>query len=67
MLLRRAMGALERAGMSPKMARLTFEAVLTQIDVRDILNSVRVPTLVLHRRDEAIPVEFAREIAARIP
>jgi class 3 adenylate cyclase len=67
MLLRRGMGALERAGMSPKMARLTFEAVLTQIDVRDILKSVRVPTLVLHRRDEAIPVEFAREIGARIP
>jgi class 3 adenylate cyclase len=53
--------------MSPKMARLTFEAVLTQVDVRDILGSVRVPTLVLHRKDEAIPVEFAREIAANIP
>jgi class 3 adenylate cyclase len=66
-LLRRGMGALERAGMSPKMARLTFEAVLTQVDVTDILGSVRVPTLVLHRRDEAIPVEFAREIAAQIP
>ena len=64
---RPGMGALERAGMSPKMARLTFEAVLTQVDVRDILSTVRVPTLVLHRRDEAIPVEFAREIAARIP
>ena len=66
-LNRRAMGALERAGMSPKMARLTFEAVLTQVDVRDILASVRVPTLVLHRKNEAIPVEFAREIAAQIP
>jgi class 3 adenylate cyclase len=64
---RTGMGALERAGMSPKMARLTFEAVLTQVDVRDILGSVRVPTLVLHRKDEAIPVEFAREIAAQIP
>jgi class 3 adenylate cyclase len=64
---RPGMGALERAGMSPKMARLTWEAVLTQVDVRDILSSVRVPTLVVHRRDEAIPVEFAREIAAHIP
>ncbi|MFG1934607.1 adenylate/guanylate cyclase domain-containing protein [Mycobacterium sp. NPDC048908] len=64
---RAGMGALERAGMSPKMARLTFEAVLTQVDVTDVLPSVRVPTLVLHRRDEAIPVEFAREIAAQIP
>jgi class 3 adenylate cyclase len=66
-LFRRGMGALERAGMSPKMARLTFEAVLTQVDVSDILGSVRVPTLILHRKDEAIPVEFAREIAAQIP
>jgi pimeloyl-ACP methyl ester carboxylesterase len=66
-LYRRAMGAFERAGMSPKMARLTMEAVLTQVDVRGILGSVRVPTLVLHRKDEAIPIEFAREIASEIP
>jgi pimeloyl-ACP methyl ester carboxylesterase/class 3 adenylate cyclase len=66
-LYRRATGAFERAGMSPKMARLTLEAVLTQVDVRGILGSVRVPTLVLHRKDEAIPVEFGREIAAGIP
>ena len=64
---RPGMGALERAGMSPKMARLTFEAILTQVDVRGILGNVRVPTLVLHRKGEAIPVEFAREIAAQIP
>ena len=66
-LYRRAVGAFERAGMSPKMARLNFDAVLTQVDVRGILGSVRVPTLVLHRKDEAIPVEFGREIAAQIP
>jgi hypothetical protein len=53
--------------MSPHMARLTFEAVLTQENVRDILGSVRIPTLVLHRKDEAIPVEYARETAAKIP
>jgi class 3 adenylate cyclase len=66
-LYRRAVGALERASMSPKMARLTFEAVLTQVDVRDILGSVRVPTLVLHRRDDPLPIEFGREIAAKVP
>jgi class 3 adenylate cyclase len=49
------------------MALLTFDAILTQVDVRDILSSVHVPTLVLHRKDEAIPVEFARELAAKIP
>jgi class 3 adenylate cyclase len=64
---RRAVGALERAGMSPKMARLTGKAILTQVDVRDILSSVHVPTLVLHRKNDAIPVEFARELAAKIP
>jgi pimeloyl-ACP methyl ester carboxylesterase len=66
-LYRRAVGAMERAGMSPKMVRITFEAILTQVDVRDILSSVYVPTLVLHRTDEAIPVEYAREIAAKMP
>jgi pimeloyl-ACP methyl ester carboxylesterase len=60
-------GALERAAMSPRMARLTFEAVLTKARVQDILGSVSVPTLLLHRRDEAIPVEFAREMAEKIP
>jgi class 3 adenylate cyclase/pimeloyl-ACP methyl ester carboxylesterase len=60
-------GALERAAMSPKMARLTFDAVLTKANVQDILKSVSVPTLVLHRTDEAIPLEFAQEIAEKIP
>jgi class 3 adenylate cyclase len=64
---RRAVGALERTGMSPRMALLTWQAHLAQIDVRAILGSVRVPTLVLHRKGEAIPVEFGREIAAAIP
>jgi pimeloyl-ACP methyl ester carboxylesterase len=64
---RSAVGVFERAGMSPKMALLTWAAVLTKIDVRDILGSVGVPTLVLHRKDEAIPVEFARELADNIP
>jgi class 3 adenylate cyclase len=64
---RKAVGALERAGMSPKMALLTFEAILTKVDVRDILSSVHVPTLVLHRKNDAIPIEFGRDLAAKIP
>lgn len=36
-------------------------------DLTDILSSVHVPTLVLHREDEVIPVEFARELAAKMP
>jgi class 3 adenylate cyclase len=35
--------------------------------VRAILGSVRVPTLVLHRRDERIPIEYAHYLAAQIP
>ena len=49
------------------MALLTWQGNLSQIDVRAILGSVRVPTLVLHRKDDEIPVEFGRELAAKIP
>jgi class 3 adenylate cyclase len=38
------------------------------IDVRSILPSVRVPTLVLHRQNDAlVPVEQGRQLAVRIP
>jgi pimeloyl-ACP methyl ester carboxylesterase len=38
------------------------------IDVRSIVPSVRVPTLVLHRKtDRMIPAERGRELAAQIP
>ena len=40
----------------------------TQIDVRDVLPSIRVPTLVLHRSDDRdVKVEEGRYIAAQIP
>jgi len=39
-----------------------------QIDVRSILSTVRVPTLVLHRATDAmIPVQMGRDLASRIP
>jgi pimeloyl-ACP methyl ester carboxylesterase/class 3 adenylate cyclase len=66
-LYRRAVGAYERASMSPTTARLALEASLAECDVRSILGSIRVPTLVLHRRDEAIPVEYGRYLAEQIP
>jgi class 3 adenylate cyclase len=37
------------------------------IDVTDLLPSITVPTLVLHRVDDAVPVTASRIIAARIP
>ena len=40
----------------------------TLIDVRPILQSVRVPTLVLHRRTDAfVPIELGRNLATQIP
>ena len=64
---REGFGAFERASMSPKMALLGWQAHLRQINVRDVLSSVHVPTLVLHRRGETIPLEFAHELARGIP
>jgi pimeloyl-ACP methyl ester carboxylesterase/class 3 adenylate cyclase len=60
------LGAFERAGASPRMARELI-AMWLQTDVRGVLPSITVPTLLLHRRDEIFPVEAAREIAAEIP
>jgi pimeloyl-ACP methyl ester carboxylesterase/DNA-binding CsgD family transcriptional regulator len=38
------------------------------VDVKDLLGSVRVPTLVIHaREDAAVPVEAGRQLAALIP
>jgi pimeloyl-ACP methyl ester carboxylesterase/DNA-binding CsgD family transcriptional regulator len=37
-------------------------------DVRDVLPSIRVPTLILHREDDfTVPVEHGRYLAERIP
>ena len=63
---REAFGVYERAAASPSMARALMRAV-GETDVTDVLPEVRVPTLVLHRRDEYIPIEGARMIAAAVP
>lgn len=62
---RHARGTFERAAMSPGLARALLNAVIT-IDVSDFLPSIRVPTLVLHRESEIIPVEHARWVASKI-
>ncbi|HVE75247.1 MAG TPA: adenylate/guanylate cyclase domain-containing protein [Actinomycetota bacterium] len=50
-------------GMSTSMASLTFG-----IDVRDILGAIRVPTLVLHRKEfKFIPVAHGRFLGENIP
>jgi pimeloyl-ACP methyl ester carboxylesterase len=57
----------ERLSASPG-AIGAFSRLNAQIDVTSILPSVRVPTLVLHRRTDAlIPVQWGRDLAAQIP
>jgi pimeloyl-ACP methyl ester carboxylesterase/class 3 adenylate cyclase len=55
----------ERSAASPRMARTLIEMILLT-DVRDLLDSIHVPTLVLHRAEEFIPVASARYLAERI-
>ena len=58
---------LERLAASPG-AAVALARMAMQIDVRDVLPTIHVPTLVLHRRDDrAIPVEDGRFIAERVP
>lgn len=46
----------------------TFYEMLGRTDVRHVMPSIRVPTLVLHRADDdRIPIENSRHIAATIP
>jgi pimeloyl-ACP methyl ester carboxylesterase len=56
----------QRMGASPGTARALLEAN-AQIDVRSILPQVRVPTLIIHRTDEMVPVSGARYMAEHIP
>jgi DNA-binding SARP family transcriptional activator/pimeloyl-ACP methyl ester carboxylesterase len=54
-------------GATPSMARL-IQRVVFQADVRALLPLVRVPTLILHRRDNAaVPVQQGRYLAEHIP
>ena len=60
-------GRLERSAASPGMVQKIFEMFL-DIDVRAVLPTIRVPTLVLHRRlDRVVNRRAGREIAAQIP
>jgi class 3 adenylate cyclase len=58
---------LQRSSASPSMIGQIFEMFL-DIDVRSILPSIHVPTLVLHRRgDMVVPRQAGEDLAARIP
>ena len=60
-------GRVERFGATPRLARARLEAAL-QLDVRNLLPSVTVPTLVVHNRDNAyVRAGHGRYLAEHIP
>jgi pimeloyl-ACP methyl ester carboxylesterase len=64
---RRWLGRLERLASTPGAARALLE-LCAQMDVRHLLPTISVPTLVVHRTgDRMCPVEGGRYLAAHIP
>ena len=60
-------GKFERLGASPGAVK-TLMRMNSQIDTTDILQSVNVPTLIIHRKDDvAVDVEGGRFIAEQVP
>jgi len=56
-----------RMGASPA-AALALTRMNAEIDVRSVLPSIRVPTLVIHRAgDECLKIEEGRYVASKIP
>jgi class 3 adenylate cyclase len=57
----------QRLSASPGMARAVAE-LASEVDIRDVLPAISVPTLVLHRTGDLLwPVDGARFIAGQIP
>lgn len=65
-LYRRLAPSAERASASPGMARVLIES-MRSYDVTAILPTIRVPTLVVHRTDELVPVQLGRYVAEHVP
>ena len=64
---RRWFARLQTSSMTPRDA-IAFLTMAMEIDVRDVVPSVRVPTLIVHRVDDPIcHVENARFLAEHIP
>jgi pimeloyl-ACP methyl ester carboxylesterase/DNA-binding winged helix-turn-helix (wHTH) protein len=61
-----AFNELQRKSASPACAARYFETV-NNFDIRGLLPRVTAPTLVMHVRDDTVPIELGREIAAEIP
>lgn len=63
---RRLRGFVERAAASPAMALRLIECLET-MDVSAVLPTIHVPTLVLHRTNDFIPLAAGRYIADHVP
>ncbi len=62
----RQLAMFERMSASPGMLRATMESSL-RIDVRPILPTLTAPTLVIHAREDLMPVQCGRYLADHIP
>ena len=60
------LGMMERMSASPGMARATYEATF-RTDVLPVLGAIAVPTLVIHAKDDLVPVQGGRFLADHIP
>ena len=65
--LRKRWARFERQMASPRIARQMYR-LLAELEVRDILSTIRVPTLVVHHAESPIwNAEYGRYIAEHIP
>ena len=64
---KRWLGRLQTSSMTPRDAE-AFMRMAFEIDVRDVVSSIHVPTLIVHRSGDTVcHVEHARFLAANIP
>jgi class 3 adenylate cyclase len=63
---RRMCGVFERSSASPGMIRAVIEAAMST-DISDVAANIQVPTVVLNRVGDVIPMEAGRHLAALIP
>ncbi len=62
----RQLAMFERMCASPGMVRAVLESNF-RIDVRPILPTIAAPTLVIHAREDPVPVQWGRYLADHIP
>jgi pimeloyl-ACP methyl ester carboxylesterase len=62
---RRLFALFERASCSPAMVKALFDMNVL-MDVQDLLPAIQVPTLVLHRQEEYMPLQCAVHLAENI-